>query len=211
MRVIAVTGGIGSGKSTVAALYRAQGVPVLDADTISRALTAPGGEALPAIREAFGPAVFQADGSLDRAALARLVFGADPAPLAKLNAILHPLIRLRMLAALDACRKADAPAVLLDVPLLFETGMDQLADAVVCVTAPLAVRLRRLRRRDGLSREAALSRIRRQNTAEATERLSDYVLSTHTTRWLLRRRALALWRRILTDGPRRASALPPAP
>ena len=211
MRVIAVTGGIGSGKSTVAALYRAQGVPVLDADTVSRALTAPGGEALPAIREAFGPAVFQADGTLDRAALARLVFGADPAPLARLNAILHPLIRLRLLAMLDAYRKADAPAVLLDVPLLFETGMDQLADAVVCVTAPLAVRLRRLRRRDGLSREAALSRIRRQNTAEETERLSDYVLSTHTTRWLLRRRALALWRRILADGPRRAAALPPAP
>lgn len=211
MRVIAITGGIGSGKSTVAALYRAQGVPVLDADAISRALTAPDGEALPAILEAFGPAMFQADGTLDRAALARLVFGADPSPLARLNAILHPLIRLRMLAMLDAYRKADAPAVLLDVPLLFETGMDQLADAVVCVTAPLASRLRRLRRRDGLSREAALSRIRRQNTAEDTERLSDYVLSTHTTRWLLRRRALTLWQRILADGPRRAAALPPAP
>ena len=210
MRVIAITGGIGSGKSTVAALYRSQGVPAIDADAISRALTAPEGEALGPIRVAFGDEVFRADGSLDRAKLGKLVFGGEPATLQRLNAILHPRIIRDTLAELRRLRDEGLPVVLLDAPLLFETGMASLADAVICVTAPEAVRVRRIRGRDGLTEAEALRRIRSQNPAQTTERLSDYVLNTDAPIADTRRRALTLWQQVLTDGPRRVATEMPA-
>ena len=203
VRVIGITGGIGSGKTTVAGWYHTLGVPVIDADAISRALTAPNGEALPAIREAFGATVFHNDGTLDRAALANRVFTEDPAPRTRLNALLHPMIILRVTQALQTLRAAGEPVVLLDVPLLFETGMDKVCDAVLCVTAPDEVRLQRIERRDGISSEEAVRRIRNQNATERTESLADYVLHTDVEQATLKRLALDLWRRILADGPQR--------
>ena len=205
MRIVAITGGIGSGKTTVAKLYRSLGVKTVDADAISRELTAPGGDALPPLRRAFGDGVFAEDGTLDRAALGRLAF-ADPSALERLNAIMHPMITERVQARLAAYREAGESAVLLDVPLLFETGMDRLADAVICVTAPEEVRIRRVCDRDQLTRADAESRIRSQNPSALTESLADYVLTTNAPYALTRRRALALWRRILADGPRRTAA-----
>ena len=206
MRVIGITGGIGAGKSTVAALYASHGVPVIDADAVSHALTAPQGEALPLIRDAFDDAVFRADGTLERAMLAKTVFVDDPAPRKQLNAILHPLITRRILADLARLRDAGEPAVLLDVPLLFESGMDRLCDAVLCVSAPESVRVQRLRGRDRMSAEEALRRIRSQNPQQRTESLSDYVLHTDAPIPDTRRRALALWQTIPADGPRRTPA-----
>lgn len=203
MRVIGITGGIGSGKTTVAALYRSQGVPTIDADGISRALTAPGGEALPAIREAFGDDVFNLDGTLHRAALAKKVFTDNPVPRAKLNGILHPMITRRLLDELNRLQAAGEPIALMDVPLLFEAGIDKLCDAVICITAPEAAQVKRIRDRDHISREEALHRIRSQNTAERTKSLSDYVLDTDAPMEKTRERALALWRQVLTEGPKR--------
>lgn len=202
MRVIAVTGGIGSGKSTLVALYRSLGAQVVDADAVSRALTAPGGQALPALREAFGNTVFRPDGTLDRAALGKVVFG-DPQALARLNGVMHPRIIARSLEMLAAARAGGAAATVLEAPLLFETGMDALADTVVCVTAPETVRVRRVCRRDGLTPEEALRRIRSQNPQEQNAQLSDYTLSTDAPYADTRRRALALWRRMMEEGPRR--------
>ncbi len=202
MRIIAVTGGIGSGKSTVSKLLAAQGAALIDADAESRALTAPGGEALPAIREAFGDAVFHTDGTLNRAALAKAVFGDAPA-LGRLNAVMHPIITARVSAALQTLRGQGQEVALIDIPLLFETGMDHLADTVVCVTAPLEIRIQRVCRRNRVTREDALRRIRSQNPAEVTERLADYVLSTDAPYADTRRRALSLWRQMMADGPRR--------
>ncbi len=202
MRVIAVTGGIGSGKSTVAKLFAAQGAALVDADAESRALTAAGGEALPAVRDAFGAAVFFPDGTLNRKALANVIF-KDEFARERLNALLHPLITDRVRAKLNAFRAQGRTAALLDVPLLFETGMDRLADAVVCVTAPEETRVRRVCRRDRLTREEALRRIRSQNPSAVTESLSDYVLSTDAPYALTRRRARELWQKILADGPLR--------
>ncbi|MCE5344346.1 MAG: dephospho-CoA kinase [Eubacteriales bacterium] len=202
MRVIAVTGGIGSGKSNVAKLFVAQGAALIDADAVSRALTAPNGEALPAIRAAFGEAVFQADGALNRAELGAKVFG-DTQALASLNAVMHPMIAERIADKLQSLRGEGCAIALLDVPLLFETGMDRFADAIVCVTAPEEMRIRRICRRDHVTREEALRRIHSQNPAEVTERLADYVLSTDAPYALTRRRALSLWQQILADGPRR--------
>lgn len=175
MLTIALTGGIACGKSTVAAMLAELGAPVIDADAISHALTAPGGAALPAIRGAFGPEVFAADGTLDRAALGRRVF-SDAAALQALNAITHPLICREMEQRREACRKSGAPVVVLDVPLLFEAGMQNLADVVVCVRVSESTQLSRVQSRDGLSREAALRRVRSQMPLSQKARLSDLVL-----------------------------------
>ena len=138
MKIIALTGGIACGKTTLANMLRELGAPVIDADAISRSLTAPGGKALPALRETFGSSVFQDDHTLNRAALAAKVF-QNPEQLRKLNAVTHPLIIERMQSEIERCRKSGAPVVVLDVPLLFETGLDRLADETVCVSAPLPV------------------------------------------------------------------------
>lgn len=175
MLTIALTGGIACGKSTVAAMLAELGAPVIDADAISHALTAPGGAALPAIRDAFGPEVFAGDGTLDRAALGQRVF-ADAAALQTLNAITHPLIYREMEQRREACRKSGAPVVVLDVPLLFEAGMRNLADVAVCVRVSEATQLSRVQSRDGLSREAALRRVRSQMPLSQKARLSDIVL-----------------------------------
>ena len=123
MRVVAITGGIGSGKSTVTALYRSRGVPAVDADEISRTLTAPGGEALAALRAAFGNDVFTPEGTLDRAALGRLVFGGNAGAMQTLNGIMHPRIIRDTQAQLKVLRDAGTEVAILDAPLLFETGM----------------------------------------------------------------------------------------
>ena len=198
MRVVAITGGIGCGKSTVTAAIRSLDVPILDADAISRALTAPEGEALPAIRAAFGATVFHEDGTLNRAALAKQVF-ADEAALKRLNDILHPRIDAEIRRRLDALRAQGCPAAVLDVPLLYETGMETLADTVICVTLPQNVQVQRVCARDGVTQEQAMARIRNQWPLAEKERRADYVLSTEGTIEETRAKVWELWRAILTS------------
>ena len=146
---VALTGGIGSGKSAVAERFAELGVTVIDADAISHALTAPGGAALTPIERAFGREITRADGSLDRAALRERVF-SDPAARRRLEGILHPMIRGRMQAELAA---DTGPYALLAIPLLVETGQTDLADRVLVVDAPEALRIERVSRRSGLAPE----------------------------------------------------------
>ena len=199
MRIIAITGGIGSGKTTVAGWIGETGVPVVDADQISRALTARDGEALPLIREAFGGGVFHADGTLNRAALAALAFGDDPAPRGKLNAILHPMVIRRMRRELDALEKQGVPAAVIEVPLLYESGMEGMADTVICVTASREMRISRLAERSGLTREQAIARMDAQQDTGKTEAKADYVLPTDDSLSVNRLRTLLLWQRILGE------------
>ena len=172
---IGLTGSIACGKSTVSSFLRDCGYIVIDADAISHALTAPGGAALDAIREAFGDSVFSGD-ALDRRALGSVVFG-DPGKRARLNGILHPMILSRIYAELDA-NDADDALVFADVPLLYECHMEDRFDRIWVVSAREDTQLDRLMIRDGLSKEDALSRIRSQMPLEEKCRRADAVIHT---------------------------------
>ena len=177
MLTIALTGGIACGKSTVAGMLSDLGASIIDADAISRSLTAPGGRALPAIRQAFGDAVFHPDGALDRAALSSIVF-SDEKALASLNAITHPLIFDEMQSAAQACRKRGDEIVVLEVPLLFETGMEHLGDVIACVHCPQERQIERMKIRNGMTREEALGRIASQMPVDEKVRRSDVAIDT---------------------------------
>lgn len=150
--IVGLTGGIGSGKSTVAELFAQHGVALVDTDAIAHELTAPDGAAMPAIVAAFGPAIAGKDGALDRAAMRRQVF-ADPAARRRLEAILHPLIRT---LSAERCRAAPTPYALLAVPLLVESGnFRERCDRVLVVDCPEAVQIERVVRRSRLSPDDA--------------------------------------------------------
>ena len=145
--VVALTGGIGSGKTSVSNRLAELGAAVIDTDLIAHALTQPEGEAMSALAAAFGPGVIAADGSLDRPAMRRLAF-ADPPARRRLEAILHPLIRARLAEEL---RQVEAPYAVLVIPLLFETGWTAIADRILVVDLPEAQQIARVMRRNGLS------------------------------------------------------------
>lgn len=195
MRTIALTGGIACGKTTIAGWLREAGATVIDADGISRALTGPGGEALPAIREAFGPDMFGTDGQLNRGTLGKVVFESSAAR-EKLNGILHPRIERRMVQEMEHCRKAGISVVVLDVPLLYEAGMEKLADKVICVSAPRELQIRRLEERNGLTRQEAEVRIQSQWPLDEKEKRADGVISTDRPISQVRGEALALYKRL---------------
>ena len=178
MKVIGLTGGIACGKTTLADMLRRLGAVIIDADALSRSLTADGGEALPLIRQAFGDGVFQPSGSLDRQKLGAVVFG-NAAARETLNGILHPMVYRRMEEEMQKCRESGAKVVVLDVPLLFETHGEILADLTLCAVAPEEVQIARLKSRNGLSRDEALSRIRSQMPNAEKARRSDIVIDTN--------------------------------
>ena len=163
--IVGLTGGIACGKSTVSATLVSEGVPVADADALSHELTAPGGEALPRIAEVFGPAVFEADGTLNRHALGALVFG-DEASRRALEGIIHPMVQRRVMERIREGTDRGEPLLFLDVPLLFETGMDALCDEVWVVTADEETQVRRIMQRDRLSAAEARARIESQMSTE---------------------------------------------
>lgn len=175
MRVVGLTGGIASGKSTFADALRARGVPVIDADALARAAVAPGSAALAEIARAFGPAVIGAGGALDRKRMAALVF-SDEGARRRLEAITHPAVRAAM--AEETLRLAEAGHALAfyDTPLLYEVGLDRLLDCVVVVSAPPEAQRARLAARDGLAREEADARIAAQLPAEEKAARADFVV-----------------------------------
>lgn len=163
--VVGITGGIGCGKSMAAAYLAELGAIHIDADGISRALTARDGAALEQIRRIFGGSVFSEDGSLNRRALGDLVF-SDPAAKRALEGVIHPLVQRIAMDKIEESGKNGARVAVLNVPLLFETGMDVLCDETWTLTAPADVQLARVMERDGLTREQAISRIESQMAME---------------------------------------------
>ena len=178
--LIGLTGGIATGKSAAASYLESLGAVQIDADEISHALTAAGGEALPEIRETFGDGVFRADGTLDRRALGALVF-ADPARRRALEGIIHPRVQRIMMSRVDEAAQNGAKLVFLNVPLLFETGMDALCDETWVVQVKPETQLKRVMERDGLDEEQARERIASQmSQEEKAERATVVVNNDHS-------------------------------
>lgn len=174
MLAVGLTGGIASGKSVAADAFIALGVPVLNADQVARDVVAPGTEGLAAIRERFGEAFIQPDGSLDRARMRRHVF-ADPQARRDLERITHPAIGRRLVQWRDAQR---APYCVLDVPILIESGMDRFVDRILVIDVPAQVQVERLVRRDGIGETLALQMLaaqagREQRLARAHDVLTN--------------------------------------
>ena len=179
MRVIGLTGGIGMGKSTAAAAFRRAGLPVFDADAAVHRLQARGGRAVRAIARAFPGTV--RDGAVDRDALRqRVVF--DTAALRRLEAILHPMVRQEERAFLARARRAGRRAVVLDIPLLLETGGDRRVDQVVVVSAPPDIQRHRVRRRRRMTEAQTRAVIARQMPDREKRRRADVVIETGLSR-----------------------------
>ncbi|MDR2451503.1 MAG: dephospho-CoA kinase [Candidatus Accumulibacter sp.] len=200
--VVGLTGGIGSGKTTVSHLFAELGAAIVDTDVIAHELTSKHGAAMPAIQSAFGSAVLQEDGSLDRAAMRRLCF-SDPAERRRLEAVLHPLIRAESVAR---CRRADhAPYVMLVVPLLVESSAyRRQVDRVLVVDCDEAQQIARVMARSALDEADVRSVMATQ--ADRAERLAaaDDVLPNAGGRGELQMAVLSLHRRYLDLAERRA-------
>ena len=169
---VGLTGGIASGKTTVANVFSGLGAGVIDTDRLAREVVAPGEPGLAAVREAFGSSVISNSGILDRRALRKLVF-ANPEDRRRLEAILHPLIRGRTSKKLD---QLDAPYALVVVPLLFETGFETLVDRVAVVDCPRDVQLERLRARDGIDNAEAEAMLSAQANRDTRLARADDVI-----------------------------------
>ena len=205
---IGLTGSIACGKSTVSQYLRQKGCFIVDADAISRALTADGGAALPEIRRVFGDDVFSG-ASLDRAKLGQLVF-ADAQKRESLNAILHPMILSEIRRQLD---RLDAPGQIVvgDVPLLFECGMASMFDTVWVVRAARETQIQRLFERDGLSREQAERRIDSQMPPDEKIRRANAVIDTDGSIEQTHRQVDALLEAAVSGAPVRRSRPPQSP
>ena len=201
-RVIGLSGGIGTGKSTVAAMLSALGAVVVDADEIVHRLQAPGAPLLAELTAAFGTEILDATGALDRKRLGALVFG-DAEARRRLNAIVHPKVGLEMARQLDAARRAGAPLVVLDIPLLFESraagtgGASAMAfDATVLVYAPRPVQIARTMERDRCTAAEAEARIAAQMPIDDKRALADHVVDNGGDLADTERQVQALWKRL---------------
>jgi dephospho-CoA kinase len=174
IKVVGLTGGIGSGKSVVASIIRAQNIPVIDADHIARLVVEPGQPAHANIAEAWPDAIAQ-DGHVDRKRLAAIVF-EDEASRLRLEAITHPRIRERIDAEIAALATAGHTLAFVEAALLVETGSHERYDGLVVVTASEERQVERVVARDGCSREAALARLRAQLPLQDKVRAADHVI-----------------------------------
>lgn len=174
VRVFGLTGGLGSGKSTVAAHYRSRGLPVIDADALAREVVTPGSAALAEIAREFGPDVL-AGAALDRPRLAALVFG-DPAARQRLEGITHPRIQALRDARLRELEARGEPLVCYEVPLLFEKGLEAGLRPVVVVSAPEALQLERARERDGATDAMTRARLAAQLPLADKAARADFVI-----------------------------------
>lgn len=175
MIVIGLTGSIGMGKSTVAQMFADEGAPAFNSDAAVHALYAPGGAAVAPVGEAF-PGVVR-DGAIDRVALSAQVVNNDVA-IKRLEAIVHPLVRAAQAQFLQDARDAGASAVVLDIPLLFESGGTVLVDKVVVVTAPPEIQRTRVLSRPGMTEEKFESLLARQTPDAEKRARADYVIDT---------------------------------
>jgi dephospho-CoA kinase len=191
--IIGLTGGIGSGKTTVAALFAQKGAFVIDTDVIAREIVQSDSPVLEAIRQEFGDEIILPDGSLDRPALARIIFGNE-AKRTKLNHLTHPEILKRVLAIIGA--QPSESIIVVVVPLLFESGFDRSCDRSVAVIASPELRRHRLQERDGLSVSEVEARMRTQLPDAEYEKRADIVVRNEDNLTALGREVDRAWQTI---------------
>lgn len=194
MLLVGLTGGIGSGKSTVAAMLLERGAELIDADEISREIVEPGEEAWGKIVEHFGDEILREDGRLDRDKLAAIVF-ADEAQRSVLNQITHPRVMDRMAQRMAVLADTDA-IVVCDVPLLTERGSQNLFQIIVVVEAAEEVRIERLMDSRGYTREQAVERIQAQASSDERRAIADVVIENDGDLDALVAQVDALWQRL---------------
>ena len=205
MKLVGLTGGIGSGKSTVADLLRELGAVVIDADAIVRELQRRGTPLLARMADAFGPGILREDGELDRQALGDLVF-RDAEARARLDRLVHPEVGAEMVRRVEAARGAGAALVVMDVPLLLESraaGRPGAAQApyacVIVVWVPEAVQIERTMKRDGCTREEAQRRMSAQMPLDEKRALADHVIDNSGSREETETRVRALYETLTRD------------
>jgi dephospho-CoA kinase len=174
MKLVGLTGGIGSGKSTVSAMLARRGAEIIDADAITRQLQQPGGAVLGAMVDRWGQRILAGDGSLDRAAMAAIAF-ADEAERRALEAIVHPAVRAEMAARIERASGTEA-VVVLDIPLLAEGGARRGTSAVIVVDCPVEVAVERLVTQRGFDRADAEARVAAQASREDRLAVADFVI-----------------------------------
>lgn len=201
MIVLGLTGSIGMGKSTAAASLRRLGVPLFDADAAVHRLIAPGGAGVAAVAAAF-PGMLDAKGGIDRARLGRHVF-ADPPALRRLEGILHPLVRRAEERFIARARGRRNSLVVLDIPLLFESGGGERCDFVLVVSAPLRLQRERVLRRPGMSEDRFAQILRAQLPDREKRRRADFVVPTGLDRGTTYRRLSAIVRKLRQRKPPR--------
>lgn len=175
-----MTGGIATGKSYVRERFAVLGVPTIDADVLARDAVAPGSAALAAVVRRFGAGVLDADGTLDRQKLAKIVF-ADPEARRALEAIIHPEVRRATEAWFSSLDASRHPFAIADIPLLYEVGRDRDFDVAVVVACAPETQVRRVMERDGVSEAEARQRLAAQMPIDEKERRADYVIRTDGT------------------------------
>ncbi|GHA91351.1 dephospho-CoA kinase [Shewanella indica] len=191
--IVGLTGGIGSGKTTVANLFAEQGIVLVDADIIAREVVAKGSDGLKQIGDKFGPQMLTPEGSLNRAALREQIFH-HPQDREWLNALLHPMIRTRMLERLEM---AASPYVIMVVPLLFENGLDKLADRTLVVDISPKLQLQRTIERDMVSKEQVQNIINSQSDRQSRLDKADDVIDNQGEIDALQAQVLALHNKYL--------------
>lgn len=178
--IIGLTGSIGTGKSTIANKFKQLNIPVVDADLIAREVVEPGKDAYNKIVEAFGKQILQRDKTLDRGKLGEIVF-EDENKRKTLNSIIHPAIRQEMIRQRDTYIAENAPCVVLDIPLLYESKLTDFVEKVIVVTVDRDIQLQRILNRDDISEKEALQRIGAQIPVSEKEKWADAVIDNNGT------------------------------
>lgn len=198
--MIGVTGGIGCGKSEVCRMLEGLGAKVIDADFIAKEITDSNQTVREQIRKTFGQGVFLPDGGLDRRELARIVF-TDKEALQKLNKIVHPyMVRAIGQEVKRAKAEGSHPLIVINAALIYEIGMEKDLDYVVVVSASLKNRIQRIIKRDGLSKEEILNRIKAQMPLEEKAKRADHVIQNDGTLEELQRKVRSLYEELIKKG-----------
>jgi len=195
MKIIGLTGGIGSGKSTVSKVLAHLGAVVIDADKMGHEVFKPGTKAWQEVVDAFGQGIISADGTIDRRKLGEIVF-SNPDARAKLNQVMHPLIYEQVKSRIEEYGRKGVAIIIVEAPLLLEVGWKSLVDEVWVTSASEATVIKRLKEQKGLPEAQSLARVRAQLTDEERIRQADVVIDTDCALDELKERVEALWRKL---------------